>query len=384
MTPEAPHKVYLSLGSNSGNRPELLRNALQALASAGKVVRTSPVYETAAWGFDGPDFLNQVVLLETFLEPDELLTALRQIETSLGRLPNGRPGYENRPIDIDILTYDDRVIRTDRLTVPHPRLAQRKFVLQPWNDIAPDFRVPDYGKTVSRLLEETTDTTPVRRYDYGHRSLPYRFLSIEGNIGAGKTTLAKMMARDFNGQLVLERFEENPFLPKFYEDPARYAFPLEMSFLADRYQQFLDLWTQPGLFSDITISDYFVIKSLIFAGVTLGEDEYELYRKIFRFMYRDLKKPDLYVYLYRQADDLIRNIARRGRDYEKNITADYLRKVHAAYLQFIRQQKDMPVLILDVTGVDFVRDPWKYDEIVDEIVRRKDDPALVVTRQIMP
>ena len=384
MTPEAPHKVYLSLGSNSGNRPELLRNALQALASAGKVVRTSPVYETAAWGFDGPDFLNQVVLLETFLEPDELLTALRQIETSLGRLPNGRPGYENRPIDIDILTYDDRVISTDRLTVPHPRLAQRKFVLQPWNDIAPDFRVPDYGKTVSRLLEETTDTTPVRRYDYGHRSLPYRFLSIEGNIGAGKTTLAKMMARDFNGQLVLERFEENPFLPKFYEDPARYAFPLEMSFLADRYQQFLDLWTQPGLFSDITISDYFVIKSLIFAGVTLGEDEYELYRKIFRFMYRDLKKPDLYVYLYRQADDLIRNIARRGRDYEKNITADYLRKVHAAYLQFIRQQKDMPVLILDVTGVDFVRDPWKYDEIVDEIVRRKDDPALVVTRQIMP
>jgi deoxyadenosine/deoxycytidine kinase len=193
-----------------------------------------------------------------------------------------------------------------------------------------------------------------------------------------------MMARDFNGQLVLERFEENPFLPKFYEDPARYAFPLEMSFLADRYQQFLDLWTQPGLFSDITISDYFVIKSLIFAGVTLGEDEYELYRKIFRFMYRDLKKPDLYVYLYRQADDLIRNIARRGRDYEKNITADYLRKVHAAYLQFIRQQKDMPVLILDITGVDFVRDPWKYDEIVDEIVRRKDDPALVVTRQIMP
>ncbi len=384
MTPEAPHKVYLSLGSNSGNRPELLRNALQALASAGKVVRTSPVYETAAWGFDGPDFLNQVVLLETFLEPDELLTALRQIETSLGRLPNGRPGYENRPIDIDILTYDDRVIRTDRLTVPHPRLAQRKFVLQPWNDIAPDFRVPDYEKTVSRLLEETTDTTPVRRYDYGHRSLPYRFLSIEGNIGAGKTTLAKMMARDFNGQLVLERFEENPFLPKFYEDPARYAFPLEMSFLADRYQQFLDLWTQPGLFSDITISDYFVIKSLIFAGVTLSEDEYELYRKIFRFMYRDLKKPDLYVYLYRQADDLIRNIARRGRDYEKNITADYLRKVHAAYLQFIRQQKDMPVLILDITGVDFVRDPWKYDEIVDEIVRRKDDPALVVTRQIMP
>lgn len=378
------HTVYLSLGSNQGNRLEHLQRALERLNRHGRITARSPVYETQAWGFDGPPFLNQVVQWQTSLTPDEILALIKTWEKEAGRQPSAGGSYKNRPLDIDILTYDDRIIRTDKLTVPHPRLAQRRFVLKPWNDIAPAFTVPGTDLTVSELLARTGDTTSVYPYEPLPQALPYSFLTIEGNIGAGKTTLAKMLARDFNGKLILERFEENPFLPKFYEDPERYAFPLEMSFLADRYQQFTDELGTPDLFHDSIISDYYIIKSLIFAGVTLSDDEYALYRKIFNFMYRELRKPELYVYLYRTPEDLLANIARRGRDYEKHITADYLRNVHAAYMQFIQEQTDMPVLILDVTGVDFVAKPEKYREIIREILRQKPEKGAFVQTKIRP
>ncbi len=386
MADETLHRAYLSLGSNTGDRRAHLETALKALEPHARILARSSVYRTQPWGFEGAEFYNMVVLVETALEPEALLARIKSLEAGAGRLPGaGKEGaYADRPLDIDILTYDHRVIEREDLQIPHPHLARRRFVLVPWAELAPDFRVPGWGKSVAELLAETDDRNGVERLDDDFGDFPFSFLTIEGNIGAGKTTLARMMSRDFNGKLILERFEENPFLPKFYDEPERYAFPLEMSFLADRYQQLTDELSKPELFSNGLISDYFIIKSLIFAGVTLTDDEYALYRKIFNFMYRDLRKPDLYVYLYRTPENLLENIAKRGREYEKNITAHYLSDVHKAYMQFMQEQTDMPVLILDITGVDFVQNPGKYREIVQNILRFPQTGKPMAQQKILP
>lgn len=180
------------------------------------------------------------------------------------------------------------------------------------------------------------------------------FLVIEGNIGAGKTTLAKMLSEEFDTKLILERFAENPFLPKFYNDPEKYSFPLELSFLAERYGQLKKDLTNRDLFHQLTIADYYFMKSLIFAQNTLAQDEYNLYRNFFDIIYERLPKPDLFVYLHLPENLLINNIKKRGRDYEQSIEADYLKKIREGYFTFFSQQNDFPVLIIDTSAIDFV------------------------------
>jgi len=192
-------------------------------------------------------------------------------------------------------------------------------------------------------------------------------LAIEGNIGAGKTSLATKISEDFNARLILERFADNPFLPKFYKEPNRYAFTLEMSFLADRYQQINEDLAQFDLFKDFVVSDYDIFKSLIFSKVTLAEDEFLLYRKLFYLMYKDIAKPDLYIYLYQDTDRLKENIANRGRDYEQDIQAEYLEKINEGYLQFLKSSNEMPVKIIDISGKDFVASRTDYLQVLDEI-----------------
>ena len=176
-----------------------------------------------------------------------------------------------------------------------------------------------------------------------------------------------MISEDFNAKLVLERFADNPFLPKFYEDKERYAFPLEMSFLADRYQQLSDDLAQFDLFKNFIISDYYIFKSLIFAQVTLSKDEYLLYRKMFNLIYKEITKPDLYVYLYQNTDRLLENIKNRGRDFEQNIQADYLKKIHDGYQGFITTQNDLNLLKIDVSELDFVNNKADYKQIINII-----------------
>ena len=198
----------------------------------------------------------------------------------------------------------------------------------------------------------------------------FNYIAIEGNIGAGKTTLVSKLAEDFNAKTVLERFADNPFLPKFYKDQNRYAFPLEMSFLADRYQQISDDLAQFDLFKDFIIADYHIFKSLIFAKVTLAEDEYRLYKTLFDIIYREMPKPDLYVYLYQNTERLLANIKRRGRSYEQEIPAEYLEKINNGYLDYIKTQKDLNVLIVDVSERDFVKNQEDYIFILDEIKKK--------------
>jgi len=197
------------------------------------------------------------------------------------------------------------------------------------------------------------------------------YLVIEGNIGAGKTTLAKMIAEKYQAKLVLEQFADNPFLPKFYENQQQYSFPLEMAFLAERYNQLNRELSHFDLFSQFTISDYFFMKSLIFAQNTLQPDEYNLYRQFFSIIYDRMPKPDLYVYLHKNPDLLLQNIAQRGRTYETFITKDYLEKIAQGYFSYFRQQNDFPILIIDADGLDFVDRTEDFDKIVDAIFKNQ-------------
>lgn len=195
----------------------------------------------------------------------------------------------------------------------------------------------------------------------------YDYIVIEGNIGAGKTSLSKLISEKFNAKLILEQFADNPFLPKFYKNPDRYSFPLELSFLADRYNQLKKDLSHRDLFKSFTISDYYFMKSLIFSKSTLQDDEYNLYRQIFNIIYNQLPKPDLYVYLHLNTDNLIKNIKKRGRDYEQNITEDYLRKIQNGYFDYFKQQKDFRILIIDTNNIDFVNNKEHYKLIIDTI-----------------
>ncbi|WP_368662539.1 deoxynucleoside kinase [Zobellia laminariae] len=181
--------------------------------------------------------------------------------------------------------------------------------------------------------------------------------------------MANKISEDFNGKLVLERFADNAFLPKFYEDQHRYAFPLEMSFLADRYQQFTDDTSQYDLFKKFMVSDYDIYKSLIFARITLQAEEFELYRKLFYLMYKEVKKPKVYVYLYQTTERLLENIKERGRDYEKKIAPDYLQKINQGYFDFIKGYPEQNNLIIEMGDLDFVGNKDDYDTIIDKITK---------------
>jgi deoxyadenosine/deoxycytidine kinase len=200
----------------------------------------------------------------------------------------------------------------------------------------------------------------------------FNYVAFEGNIGAGKTTLATKIAEDFNAKSVLERFADNPFLPKFYKDQNRYAFPLEMSFLADRYKQLSDDLSQFDLFKDFVVADYHIFKSLIFAKITLADDEYRLYSNLFHIIYKEMPKPDLYVYLYQNSERLLQNIKKRGRSYEQEIPAEYLDKINTGYLDYIKSQTDLNVLIIDVSDRDFVKNHADYLFILNEIQNKID------------
>jgi len=195
----------------------------------------------------------------------------------------------------------------------------------------------------------------------------YNYVVIEGNIGAGKTTLATRIAEQFNGRLILERFADNPFLPKFYQDPDKYSFPLELSFLASRYKQLNEELGSQDLFKAFTVADYYFMKSLVFASSTLKGEEYNLYRQIFYIIYSSLPKPDIYVYLHISPERLLENIKKRGREYETSITGAYLRKIQESYFTFFRQNPGNRYLVIDINNLDFVANSNHYNIIIDTI-----------------
>jgi len=370
---------YLSLGTNLGHKIDNLQYAIDEINnSVGHIRKISSVYKSKSWGFEGEDFYNICLEISSSLSPEKMLKSVLQIEQKLGRLRHAQKGYNNRIIDIDILLFDDEIIFYNDLKVPHPEMLKRKFVLVPLTEIAPNVIHPIVKKTILICLQNCADDGVIEKIEALLKrpiSLveKYNYIAIEGNIGSGKTSLANKIGDDYNAKLVLERFADNPFLPKFYADEERYAFPLEMSFLADRYHQLTDDLAQFDLFKNFIVSDYFIFKSLIFAQVTLPKEEYSLYRKMFDIMYKEISKPDVYVFLYQNTDRLIENIKKRGRDYEQNIQADYLDKIHKGYLQFIKSKEELNTLMIDVSELDFVNNESDYRIVLKQILDFKSD-----------
>ncbi len=365
--------TYLSLGSNQGDKLKTLQNAIHDIAeNIGAIQKISSVYKTSSWGYEGEDFYNICIGVSTYLQPENLLKKLLGIENKYGRQRKKTNGYSDRKIDIDILLFDNEIIFSKEVTIPHPRMLERKFVLVPLVEIAKNTLHPIEKKQLISCLNNCSDASLIEKISAKLiRPIPltekYNYIAIEGNIGAGKTSLAKLMSDEFNAKVVLERFADNAFLPKFYNDKERFAFPLEMSFLADRYQQLIDDLAQFDLFKNLIVSDYYIFKSLIFAQVTLQKEEYTLYRKIFDIMYREISKPDLYIYLYQNTNRLLDNIKKRGRDYEQNIEAGYLQKIHDGYSGFIKTEQHLNTLIIDVSELDFVNNYEDYKQILSII-----------------
>jgi 2-amino-4-hydroxy-6-hydroxymethyldihydropteridine diphosphokinase len=370
-------QVILSLGSNQGNRHENIEQAIASIHhEVATVVKVSSLYESDSWGFESDSFYNCAVTVHTNLTPVKLIKKILKLEKKLGRIRTESLTYLPRIIDIDIIAFGAEVLKSDLLEVPHNQLQNRLFVLLPLSEIVSDWMHPITNKSISELLSECTDTgactkiaplsAPLSKISLEN----FNYIAVEGNIGAGKTTLVSKIAEDFNAKTVFERFADNPFLPKFYKDQNRYAFPLEMSFLADRYQQISDDLAQFDLFKDFIVADYHIFKSLIFAKVTLAEDEFRLYKTLFDIIYKEMPKPDLYIYLYQNTERLLQNIKRRGRSYEQEIPAEYLDKINNGYLDYIKTQQDLNVLIIDISELDFLKNQEDYIFVLEEIQKK--------------
>lgn len=197
----------------------------------------------------------------------------------------------------------------------------------------------------------------------------YKFIAIEGNIGAGKTTLAQLLSEVYNGRLILEEFDDNPYLSKFYEQPDKYALQLEMSFLLDRYKQLNAILSEPNIFKDFVITDYMLAKSLLFSKINLSPQDFKLYASFFDIIQKKLPKPEIIFYLHADTEQLKRNIQKRGRSYEQNINRYYLGKIERIYMEYFKQNPQLKIVMIDVNGKDWVSDMYAYENLLEVFER---------------
>jgi deoxyguanosine kinase len=367
------NKVYLSLGSNLGDKIKNLQSAINLIdTNIGDVLSISNVYQTKSEGFKGDDFFNCCICIVTNLSPNFLLDKILEIELIEGRIRSSSNGYESRLIDIDILLYEDRIINENNLSIPHPRMHLRNFVLYPLSEIAMSKIHPKCNDTIGKLLNKLK-STEILKCDK-ELMLPvlsklqlFKNIVIEGNIGVGKTSLSKKLSNDLNKELIIEGFMDNPFLEKYYNNPERYALNVELTFLTDRCRQLNNFNNQMNFFSSGIIADYDIFKSLVFAGVSLNEIDFNLFRNIFYFMTKDLFKSDLVIYLIQSSDQLLKNISKRGRSFEKTISRNYLDKINTAYLKHIKTNSDLNVVYIDVSDLDFVESDQDYMKLLFRI-----------------
>ncbi|MFA9205767.1 MAG: deoxynucleoside kinase [Burkholderiaceae bacterium] len=194
----------------------------------------------------------------------------------------------------------------------------------------------------------------------------YRYIAIEGNIGAGKTTLSQLLSKHYNAKLVLEEFAENPFLTKFYENPKQYAFPLELFFLAERFKQQQELIKKNDLFQELIVSDYLFTKCLLFAKVNLPDEEYRLFQKMFDVFAQQLTAPDVLIYLHAPVNTLQGNIKKRNRKFEQAIPDDYLFRIQETYTSYIKQHQ-IKTIYIDASSADFIYNEAHLKVITDAL-----------------
>lgn len=196
--------------------------------------------------------------------------------------------------------------------------------------------------------------------------MKHHFITVEGNIGAGKTTLAHLISRKLNARLILEEFADNPFLPKFYENQKQYAFPLELFFMAERFKQMKDMLHTKDMFQSITVCDYLFTKCLLFAKVNLPEEEFRLYQKLFDIIQQQLIYPDILIYLHAPVQKLQQNIKKRNRVYEQGIHDDYLFSLQQTYTSYIKQH-NIKTIFIDASNADFLGNEKHLQVVLDAL-----------------
>ena len=351
-----------------GDRQSYLELAVGMISyRAGKIRSLSSIYETPAWGFESDAFLNLCLGLETTLSPEELLRELLAIEVLLGRKRSRQKGYTARTIDLDILFYDHKIINTKYLQLPHPRLEERAFILTPLCEVASDLIHPSHNQSIRQLALNCPDHAVINCLNE-KLTLPKKrnFIAIEGNIGVGKTSLAKKLNEFLGGTLLLENFYDNPYLAKFYEDPKTYALLVETAFLEERIEQyntFLSTTQEPPI-----IADYSIEKSFRFAKNNLTKVDFGAYQSKYQLQIDKLKKPELILYLQQSPRRALHNIKKRNRSMEKKISLAYLNKLDHTYTNWFTAMQD-PSCIINIEGVDFMKDSLAFYAILQQLFR---------------
>ena len=369
--------VWLALGSNVGDRAATLRKAVESLREiADEVIRTSRIYETDPVGPGRQEkYLNMCARLVTALPPHQLLLFCKELETRLGRIPRGR--WQPREIDIDILAYEDEVIADDEITLPHPGVPERQFVLVPLADLDPGLVLPGQRDNISRLLQKRralegeAGVVEYRLLPHGAVTLPdrLRYVAVEGVIGVGKSTLVRLLCERTNCQPLNEEFENNPFLADFYKDRHRFAFQTQVFFLLSRFRQIQDHFHQQDLFRPQVVSDYMFAKDRIFANLNLDENELALYQRLCGLLERELPRPDYVVYLQADTSTLLQRIRQRDRYYERPIEENYIESLNQAYNSYFHHYTASPLLIVNTNHMDYVRSPSDLNLLLEQILK---------------
>ncbi len=338
-----------------GDRQQFLQLAVGLIAyRIGEIKRLSAMVETPAWGFDGPAFYNACLGVETTLSPQAVLEELLLIEQFLGRDRKIAAGYQARTIDLDILLFQEKIVATSSLTIPHPRMQDRNFVLAPLAEIAAKTLHPLLNKNIQQLAIDCQDTAVITGVD-AQLFIPKRksFIAIEGNIGAGKTSFSHRLQAALGGTILLEHFYDNPYLVDFYQDPEKFALKVENAFLTERIDQLSRFFAQEK--QPPVIADFSLEKSLLFAQQNLAELDFNAYKKDYLKGSRQLPQPDLVVFLAQNIPQLQKNIQKRGRDFEQDISDQYLQKIEKGYAQWYNNSA-LTICLLDTKGIDFVED----------------------------
>ena len=361
-------KAFISLGANEGKRLENIQEAVTRIQNKiGNVTALSSIYQTPSMGFDGPDFLNACIEIDTGLSPLDLLDKLLDIERAMGREPSTQRGYQSRPIDLDLLFYEEQIINTLDLILPHPRIAQRNFVLHPLNEINPKLVHPILRKNIIDLLSISPDKTKPKKIPLSDWSPAFsikrEILIFEGNIGVGKTSLAQKIAKQYRLPFLQENFKKNPFLKKFYEDPVTYALEVENHFMEDRFQQFL------AFVNDIKgtsggVADHSIFRSLVFAKINLSPSDFDAFKKHYLERSKTFSFPVKVIFLKHTFDRLKKNIIRRGRAYEQKISIEYLKKIERGYQSFFIHESKFDFCTIDLTDLDYLKEEDAYQIIL--------------------
>lgn len=356
--------AFLCLGGNLGNRLDNIEQAIAIIGKkAGSILKISNIYETDAWGSNShKKYLNLCLKLKTAHNASNLLKALLKIERELGR---ERSSHKNadRTIDIDILLFNSEIIESKELCIPHPRMHARRFVLMPLLEIAPAIKHPVLKRNIKELLKTCNDKLSVNRFYPPKRKI----ICIEGNIGSGKTTMAKTLSSKLKATFVGEKFEHNPLLPLFYKNQKKYALTLETSFLLERFNQLHALFNRNE--EDILICDFSIYKCLWFAKANLSNTDFKQFKKTFHLLETELQQPSLLIYLDAEINDLKKNIAARGRSYEQNISNHYLNAVNKQYQKGLSQNAHIKQIHCKVNSYQKASSDLLLKKIIKEISR---------------